>query len=74
MIYTIIFLAFLFLIIFGIFYDPRDKCFNDRAKEGLVSENGCQGLAGGTKATGYLQEQCVNCPYYKENVIRKEDE
>lgn len=60
---------FLLFIIFVILHEPRDKCFNDRAKEGLVSKDGCQGLVGGTKWTGYLQEQCIDCPYYINNTI-----
>lgn len=74
MIWMIIFIAFLTLIVFGIFYSPRDNCFDHRAKEGLVTKDGCKGLVGGTKATGYLQWECINCPYYKGNVIRKDDE
>lgn len=75
MIYVfIITFVFLFFIVFGIFYSPRDSCFDKRAKEGLVTKNGCKGLAGGTKATGYLQWECINCPYYKDNVIRRNDE
>ena len=74
MIKIVIFIAFLTLIVFGIFYDQRDNCFDHRAKEGLVNKDGCKGLAGGTKATGYLQWECINCPYYKDNVIRRNDE
>lgn len=73
MIWIFIFIAFLTLIVFGIFYDSRDNCFDHRAKEGLVTKDGCKGLVGGTKATGYLQWGCINCPYYKDNVIRKDD-
>lgn len=69
MIYAFIFtFVFLFFIVFGIFYDPRDNCFNQMAKDG------CHGLVGGTKETEYLQYNCVDCPYYKNNVIRKVDE
>nr|DAE42535.1 MAG TPA: hypothetical protein [Caudoviricetes sp.] len=74
MIWIFVFIAFLTLIVFGIFYDSRDNYFDHRAKEGLVNKDGCKGLVGGTKATGYLQWECINCPYYKGNVIRKDDE
>lgn len=75
MIYVfIITFVFLFFIVFGIFYSPRDSRFDKRAKEGLVTKNGCKGLARGTKATGYLQWECINCSYYKDNVIRRNDE
>lgn len=69
MIYTVVFLLFLLFIVFSILHEPRDKCFDARAKEGLVSKNGCQGLVGGTKWTGYLQEECIDCPYYMNNII-----
>lgn len=75
MIYTFIFtFVFLFFIAFGIFYDSRDNCLDHRAKEGLVNKGSCKGLVCGTKATGYLQWECINYPYYKGNVIRKDDE
>ena len=75
MIYAFIFtFVFYSLLFFGIFYDPRDNCFNQMYKDGLVSKNGCHGLVGGTKETEYLQYNCVDCPYYKNNVIRKVDE
>ena len=75
MIYAFIFtFVFYSLLFFGICYDPRDNCFNQMSKDGLVSKNGCHGLVGGTKETEYLQYNCVDCPYYKNNVIRKVDE
>ena len=66
--------VFILYCFFGIFYDPRDNCFNQMSKDSLVSKNGCHGLVGGTKETEYLQYNCVDCPYYKNNVIRKVDE
>lgn len=38
-----------------------DDCYNnmESAKEGK-----CSGKAGGTKATEYLSEMCIDCPYF----------
>lgn len=39
----------------------------------MFGKNGCQGLVGGTKWTGYLQEECIDCPYYMNNAIGRKD-
>lgn len=43
-----------------------DKCYQDMEDRGYAAFGCCGGLSGGTKETGYLQEQCVDCPYYVE--------
>lgn len=44
MIWIIIGVVFLALILFGIFYDDRDKCFEEKSGFGLVDEKGCHGV------------------------------
>lgn len=43
-----------------------DGCYisMDSAKNGK-----CHGQAGGTKATAYLSEKCIDCPYFEYDVI-----
>ena len=43
-----------------------DKCYQDMENRGYAVFGYCGGLSGGTWNTGYLQEQCVYCPYYVE--------
>lgn len=39
------------------------KCYSDMECEGHASMNSCSGKCGGTKATNYLSETCISCPY-----------
>ena len=42
-----------------------EKCYLNSVNEGNAYDGRCGGLAGGTKATDYLSEHCVSCPYLK---------
>lgn len=53
-------------LVFHVSLADRDKCYMKREEEGYAAFLCCGGLTGGTKETGYLQEQCIDCPYYVE--------
>lgn len=40
-----------------------DSCYTDMEYRGYASMNCCGGTVGGTYATDYLSESCINCPY-----------
>ena len=37
------------------------KCYETYGKKNSPT---CNGRAGGTEATGYLSEDCIDCPYW----------
>lgn len=47
-----------------------EKCYSNRMCEGNAYDGRCGGLAGGTKATDYLSEGCVGCPYLELEVMK----
>lgn len=67
----------IFILIIGLFilyvirkYDiltkilnPYDSYYTEQEYIGNAIFGMCSGYVGGTKATGYLSEQCVSCPY-----------
>lgn len=65
MIELLIFLAFIYILEFvlKIFISDYDKCYSEMENAGIAAFNCCCGLTGGTRRTGYLQENCVDCPY-----------
>ena len=44
-------------------FNHYDCCYTDMEYRGIASMNCCCGIAGGTYATEYLSETCINCPY-----------
>lgn len=40
-----------------------DRCYSEMESRGIAIFDECYGLSGGTRATEYLSEQCVSCPY-----------
>lgn len=40
-----------------------DKCYAVEESNGHASMGCCSGLVGGTRATEYLSESCIGCPY-----------
>ena len=46
-----------------IFISDYDKCYSEMEDTGTAVFGCCRGLTGGTRHTGYLQENCVDCPY-----------
>lgn len=65
MIWIIIGVVFLALILFGIFYDDRGKCFEEKSGFGLVDEKGCHGVD---------CIECFDCPYYMCGINKWRDE
>ena len=61
------------LIIFrSLIQKNYDSCYKQMCHEGkAVLSIGCDGLLGGTSSTGYVQEACIDCPYYIMNNINK---
>ena len=49
-----------------------DKCYSNRVDEGNAYNGYCGGVAGGTKATDYLSEGCVGCPYLELEVMKND--
>lgn len=41
-----------------------DKCYSSMEYEGIAVMGSCGGVFGGTEATDYLSESCVDCPYF----------
>lgn len=65
MIELLIFLAFIYILesVLKIFISDYDKCYSEMEDTGTAVFGCCRGLTGGTRRTGYLQENCVDCPY-----------
>lgn len=40
-----------------------DSCYAKQVYNGRAYKYSCKGLFGGSSATNYLQESCVECPY-----------
>lgn len=66
MIKLIIVLVLIMLItpILKSFISDYDKCYSERENEGYAVFGCCHGLNGGTRNTDYLQESCIDCPYF----------
>ena len=45
------------------YFFSKDSCYDNMALQGKASDGKCKGVAGGTWATGFLSESCVDCPY-----------
>lgn len=65
MIKLLIFLAFIYILVSVLktFISDYDKCYSEMEDTGTAVFGCCRGLTGGTRHTGYLQENCVDCPY-----------
>ena len=44
--------------------DPHRNCYNTMENSGIAVFGMCRGLSGGTSATEYLSETCVDCPHF----------
>lgn len=44
--------------------DSYEKCYKDMEYRGVASMGCCCGVCGGTKATEYLSEHCIDCPHW----------
>lgn len=40
-----------------------EKCYSEMEYQGYAAMGCCGGLVGGTSATDYLSESCVECPH-----------
>lgn len=40
------------------------KCYVYMAGNGWAKDNQCPGTVGGTRATEFLSESCIQCPFY----------
>lgn len=45
------------------FTHSREWCHEEMQKRDSIGPNGCHGLVGGDYETGFLQYECVGCPY-----------
>lgn len=43
--------------------DKYSICYTQRQNEGHAAFGNCSGVVGGTSATEYLSESCIDCPY-----------
>ena len=41
-----------------------ESCYTDMEYRGIASMGCCCGVVGGTSATEYLSETCIECPYH----------
>lgn len=62
----LLFIVITVLFVLQLIITDYDKCYQDMEDSGYAIFGYCGGLSGGTWNTGYLQEQCVRCPYYVE--------
>lgn len=54
---------YILVLVLRFFVSDYDKCYSEMENAGIAAFNCCCGLTGGTRHTGYLQENCVDCPY-----------
>lgn len=52
----------------------HEWCYDRMEAEGIAVMGCCCGLVGGTRATDYLQEHCVDCPHLVLGAERKDGE
>lgn len=45
-------------------YFSYSNCYNQMEDQGIATFGMCSGLSGGDKNSGYLQYQCIGCPYF----------
>lgn len=41
-----------------------DKCYSSMEYKWIAVNGSCCGVFGGTEATDYLSESCIDCPYF----------
>lgn len=41
----------------------HDSCYTEKEYSGYAAMGCCRGVYGGTAATEYLSEDCIDCPY-----------
>ena len=63
---------YMLVLVLRFFISDYDKCYSEMENAGIAAFNCCCGLTGGTRYTDYLQENCVDCPYYYRENARKE--
>ena len=54
---------YILVLVLRFFVSDYDKCYSEMENAGIAVFGCCRGLTGGTRRTGYLQENCVDCPY-----------
>ncbi len=54
------------------YYFSHAHCYNQMEDAGIATFGMCKGLSGGDKYSGYLQYQCIDCPYFVD--IKKDKE
>ena len=62
----LLFIGITVMFVLQLIITDYDKCYQDMENRGYAVFGCCGGLSGGTWNTGYLQDQCVYCPYYVE--------
>lgn len=51
-------------------WHSHESCYTAREDEEYAVFGMCRGTVGGTRNTGYLSEECIDCPYYTD--LRKD--
>ena len=71
----VIVILLILVFVIRIITTDYDKCYSEREYEGYAAMGCCGGLVGGTSATDYLSEICVECPHLVliNNTERKEN-
>ena len=46
------------------YYFSHQWCYDQMEERGIAIFGCCNGVAGGSKATNYLSESCMDCPYF----------
>lgn len=47
----------------------HEICYMELDKEKMLETNGkCKGLAGGDRYSNYLSYECIDCPYFNEEI------
>lgn len=42
----------------------KEYCYEQELERGNAKDGKCGGVVGGTRATGYLSESCIDCKYF----------
>lgn len=53
-------------------YFSHSNCYNQMEAAGIATFGMCSGLSGGDKYSGYLQYECIDCPYFVDVTERAE--
>lgn len=49
----------------------KSRCYTNMEKVGIATMGSCCGIVGGDKPSGYLDWECVECPYFVAGVLKE---